>query len=519
MESLYIFLLILLLSGALWSLWKTFQLKRKTEQELRTTQEILKTTGQQLQQTNESLQQCQRELSSLTPYREMRDADQYASATIQRADAYVTTCQESGNKALAAAKEEAKDLLKEARAKAKKLKEEADQALSAANSEYQTIIDKANASAQEIAGDAYHALENKEQLEATAKAMKNVIEGYGNRYLIPPESWLDELAEGYSYKEAGTKLKVARQRVRQMIADQLAAMCDYAERNRREYAISFVIDAFNGKVDTILAKAKKDNFGKLKQQLEDAFRLVNHDGAAFRNARITQPFLDARLDELQWACAAKELQEREREEQREIKAAIREEERARREYEKALKESAKEEKMLRDAMAKAEKALAGARAEEAAQFQQQLADLQKELTEAQEKNQRALSMAQQTKRGHVYIISNIGSFGEDIFKIGLTRRLEPLDRVKELGDASVPFLFDVHAMIFSDNAPELEAELHKIFENERVNKVNLRKEFFRLSLSQIKDHLDQKGIEAKWTLAAEAMEYRETQALETQHLN
>ena len=79
--------------------------------------------------------------------------------------------------------------------------------------------------------------------------------------------------------------------------------------------------------------------------------------------------------------------------------------------------------------------------------------------EAQEKKERALSMAQQTKRGHVYVISNIGSFGENVYKIGMTRRLEPTDRVKELGDASVPFQFDIHAMIYSDEAPTLENEV------------------------------------------------------------
>lgn len=87
-------------------------------------------------------------------------------------------------------------------------------------------------------------------------------------------------------------------------------------------------------------------------------------------------------------------------------------------------------------------------------------------------------MAQQTRRGHVYIISNIGSFGESVFKIGMTRRLEPLDRVRKLGDASVPFLFDVHVMIFSEDAPMLERELHKRFAAHQVNRLNARKEFF-----------------------------------------
>jgi hypothetical protein len=123
-------------------------------------------------------------------------------------------------------------------------------------------------------------------------------------------------------------------------------------------------------------------------------------------------------------------------------------------------------------------------------------------------------MAQQTKSGHVYIISNIGSFGEDVFKIGMTRRLEPLDRVKELGDASVPFEFDVHAMIYSRNAPKLETDLHRHFIASQVNKVNPRKEFFRISLAELKEKVEKMGVETKWTIAAEARQYRETLAIE-----
>jgi hypothetical protein len=123
-------------------------------------------------------------------------------------------------------------------------------------------------------------------------------------------------------------------------------------------------------------------------------------------------------------------------------------------------------------------------------------------------------MAQQTKQGHVYIISNIGSFGENVYKIGMTRRLEPLDRVRELGDASVPFPFDVHALIFSEDAPALESNLHKHFLLNQVNKVNYRKEFFRANLSDIRQELETLEISVSWTMLAKATEYRETLAIE-----
>mgnify|MGYP002552706219 CR=1 FL=1 len=116
--------------------------------------------------------------------------------------------------------------------------------------------------------------------------------------------------------------------------------------------------------------------------------------------------------------------------------------------------------------------------EKKSEYESQLMDLDKAKQEVdyREANQKA---------GYVYIISNIGAFGENVYKIGMTRRLEPMDRIDELGDASVPFDFDVHALIFSDDAPALEAALHKAFDTRKVNMINQRREFFRVSLDEI----------------------------------
>lgn len=121
-------------------------------------------------------------------------------------------------------------------------------------------------------------------------------------------------------------------------------------------------------------------------------------------------------------------------------------------------------------MAKLEEMLAKATEEQKQQYQEQLQELTLHLAAAEAKGQRALSMAQQTKSGHVYIISNIGSFGEHVYKIGMTRRLEPLDRIRELGDASVPFAFDVHALLYADDAPAVERMLHRKFLIHQINK-------------------------------------------------
>lgn len=376
------------------------------------------------------------------------------------------------------------------------------------------MLEQAEEKAKTIAGDAYEIAQKAQHYESVAKAMKNVIEGYGDEYLKPTFSLLDDLAEEFGYDEAGQRLKDAREKTKMLIKSGNASKCDYVETNRRTTAENFVLDAFNGKVDSILSMIKKDNHGILEQKIRDAYSLVNNLGMAFRNAHITDVYLEARLDELKWGAIVNELKLQEREEQRRIKEQIREEERARREYERAMKEAAKEEETIRRAMEKAQQAIEKASAEQKAKYEVQLAELQIKLQEAEAKNQRALSMAQQTKSGHVYIISNIGSFGEDVFKIGMTRRLEPLDRVRELGDASVPFPFDVHAMIYSEDAPGLETALHKYFVQNQVNKVNPRKEFFRIPIAEIRAEVEKRGLDVTWTMAAAALEYRETLAIE-----
>lgn len=408
----------------------------------------------------------------------------------------------------------ADDIKNQAGNEASLIRQNAVSILENANSEAKNLIEEANRKAEEIAGDAYKALQNASEYTKTAKAMKNIIEGYGDQYLIPTYSLLDDLAEEFGHTEAGEKLKNAREKTRLMIKNQVAANCEYVEANRKETAINFVIDAFNGKVDSILSKVKKDNYGTLEQKIKDAFQVVNNNGMAFKNAAITNEFKDARIEELKWAVIAQELKWEEQEEQRRIKEQIREEEKAKREFEKAMKDAQKEEETLKKLIEKAQKEVAQANDEQKAKFDAQLKELQSKLLLAEEKNQRALSMAQQTKSGNVYIISNIGSFGEDVYKIGMTRRLEPLDRVKELGDASVPFEFDVHAMIYSEDAPAFERSLHKKFLRLQLNKVNPRKEFFKVSLADIKTEIEKMSISAKWTMIAEARQYKESLVIE-----
>jgi hypothetical protein len=376
------------------------------------------------------------------------------------------------------------------------------------------ITDSAKAEAEQAHLSLARDTDEAKRLEATIVALKNVVNGYGTQFVVPSAGLLDELAEEFGFDDAGKKLKEARDTSKAMARYGRAALCDYVETSRTATAIAFVTDAFNGKVDTILADARHDNFGTLNQKIVDAYNLVNHQGAAFRNARVSPEYLQARLLELKWATVAQELRLRQREEQRLLKEKIREEEKAQREFERAMKDAEKEEEMLHKALDKARKELEKASDAQREKYEQQMRELTERLHTAEERNQRALSMAQQTRTGHVYVISNIGSFGEEVFKIGMTRRLEPKDRVRELGDASVPFEFDVHALIPSDDAPALETALHKRFLRTQVNKVNPRKEFFRVSLSEIRAEVERMNVVASWTLEAECRQFRETQAIE-----
>jgi hypothetical protein len=453
---------------------------------------------------------------------EARASEIYAEATVRRSqvEAWAEQLAAKAHADAERSRGEAQAMVNEARAAAVALRAQAEtsaaQVSAQARAEAERTVQEAQRRAEGTAGEALAAVQDAKRLEQVARAMRNVIEGYGDQYVMPTAGLLDELAEELGFAEAGKSLKAARDRTRSMINQGLAAKCDYVEANRRTTAIEFVLDAFNGKVDTVLADVRHDNHGTLEQKIRDAYLLVNENGRAFRNARITPEYLHARLDELRWAVLAQELKLREREEQRVLKERIRDEESAQKEFDRALRDAQKEEDVLRKAMEKARAEINKATDAQRAVYEEQLRELSERLRAAEEKNQRALSMAQQTRAGNVYVISNVGSFGEEVFKIGMTRRLDPLDRVRELGDASVPFEFDVHVLIRTEDAPALERALHQRFARKLVNKVNFRKEFFRVALHEVRAEVERMGIASSWTLTAAAREFRETQAIERQ---
>ncbi len=281
--------------------------------------------------------------------------------------------------------------------------------------------------------------------------------------------------------------------------------------------MKLMLRAFNGESDSFISRVNYRNIEQMEKKIKNSFDAINAITEKHYLCKINDKYRDLKIDELELVYEFDEAKQREKEEQARIREQIREEEKAEREIEKAKLQTLKEEEKYQALLKRAQEDVAAATDKDKAKLSDKIAELQEIIRQIDERK-RSISQAELTKSGHVYIISNVGSFGEDIFKIGMTRRLEPMDRVKELGDASVPFPFDVHAMIMTSDAPSLENALHNHFKNRRINLENQRKEFFNVSIKEIKEELeilrDSLGIrsELRLTLLAEAKEYRLSEA-------
>lgn len=306
-----------------------------------------------------------------------------------------------------------------------------------------------------------------------------------------------------------------------MIANKTAAVCHIAwevngsrveGRKQTDQTLKLILRAFNGECDAAIAKVKYNNVNVMEARILKSLEIVNKL-AGVQQCYIAQDYLNLKLQELYLVHEYQEKVYEEKEEQRRIREQMREEEIARREIERALQEAERDEVRYAEALRRAREEVEKAVGEKQQKLYGQIEELQRKLIEAQANRERAIARAQMTRSGHVYVVSNIGSFGDDVFKIGMTRRLDPLDRVRELGDASVPFQFDVHAMIYSEDAPGLETKLHQIFHQRRVNLVNERKEFFRVNLEELAAVVSKHDASIRLTRVAEAVEYRKTLAI------
>ena len=244
--------------------------------------------------------------------------------------------------------------------------------------------------------------------------------------------------------------------------------------------------AFNSECDGIISRVTYSNYDTSVKRITAADDAITKLGKV-QGIYISAAYVKHKLKELDLAFEYRQMKQKEKEEQKELRAQMREEAKLQREIEEARKKVEKEQNHYQNALCKINEQLETAGDADKEAILQKKAEIEAQLTEI-DKNLKDIDYREaNAKAGYVYVISNIGAFGENVYKIGMTRRLDPQERVDELGDASVPFDFDVHAMIFSDNAPALEAALHKAFEDRKLNMVNQRREFFNVTLDEIKE--------------------------------
>ncbi|CAI1099740.1 GIY-YIG nuclease family protein [Serratia proteamaculans] len=331
-----------------------------------------------------------------------------------------------------------------------------------------------------------------------------------NTALEQGKSDLEQKEKSFDYKVSVAVLRGIDQEKKR-----LASQWDdyHAARDKATRALQRIVDSgYKFKVKTLLAGTTVNNWQSKYDQLRkerDAYTAISEkitfleleDNADWNE--VKQQFLDK--------VALLEKAQEEKEYQAEIKRQMREEKQRQDELDRQQQEAEEEENRLAEQQKVLEEALLAAEGAYKEELERQRLELEQKIQEVHQQYERAKSMAQLTRQGHVYIISNIGSFGEDVYKIGMTRRLEPMERVKELSGASVPFDFDVHAMISCDDAPALEKTLHDHLESYRINRINLRKEFFRVDLSKIINEVERHHGQVEYIADPAALQYLQSQ--------
>ena len=269
-----------------------------------------------------------------------------------------------------------------------------------------------------------------------------------------------------------------------------------------------LLRAFNVECDDIVANVKVSNLDRSIERITKISEQISKLGKSM-SIGISPGYVRMKIDEVKLALDYQQKKQEEKERQKELRQQEREEARVLKEIEEERKRLKKEQAHYKNALdavlAQIEKNGESAELlEKKTQLESQIDDTAKAIEDVDYRDANR-------KAGYVYVISNIGAFGENVYKIGMTRRLDPQERVDELGDASVPFGFDIHAMIFTEDAPGLEAALHNAFESKKVNKINTRREFFAVTLDEIKAEVRKNSDKTvEWVDIPEAEQYRQS---------
>ena len=354
----------------------------------------------------------------------------------------------------------------------------------------------------------YLELRNQKSLAAEIEEKEEVIEKYKNKDIAR------EVEHNNLKNELRQIIEINRIKSKEILGKAVDFAFDFETIFREQHhsaqeEIQKVLDdTYRYKRKTLLASVTLRNFEK---KLED----IRREKAIYQTLIAKYDFFQLH-DHSDWKVVEKEFRDKvlelqaaqdERDAQNEIKRQMREERQRAEELERQQQEAEAKEQELEARRKAVEEALLAADEEHRQELEETRRQLEQEIEDVHKQYERAKSMAQMTKQGHVYVISNIGSFGENVFKIGMTRRLEPLDRVSELSGASVPFEFDVHAMISCDDAPALEYALHNKLSSERMNKVNLRKEFFKPDLNKIIQCVEEHHGKIEYVADPAALQY------------
>ncbi len=389
---------------------------------------------------------------------------------------------------------------------AKQHKQEADEY-------YQQKKAEADQYYQNRAGAASLRLENEQGdldiLERKKQELLNEIELLENTTLVGySQIYIDENYTSEQYKNELAMLKLTETE----LIKSNAAVQVFLEQTRKSANDNTkqILRCFNAETQIIINSVTSSNIDRMRGKITKSYEILNKifavDGVC-----LTPSILENKLAQLICTYSYQLKKEAEKEEQKLIRQQMLEEEKVRREIEFEKNKLEKEEKQFKNEINKLMKYLQKANDIEKQLYIDKIHELEDKLALLEADREQVLQREQNTRAGFVYVISNIGSFGEGIYKIGMTRRLEPMDRIKELGSASVPFEFDVHAMIFSEDAPALENILHKTFRKYEVNKVNQRKEFFRIPLSEIEKVVTENhNATVIFTEIAKAEQYRES---------
>ncbi len=301
--------------------------------------------------------------------------------------------------------------------------------------------------------------------------------------------FVNHFEENITSKELNDQLSMLSLDEKDMVNNEEAVYYyGYSEKKSHiNSQIKQILRSFNTECDYLFSSLTSRNYDNYHKKIVRSYEALNKIYKV-DNVEITRQYLQIKLEKLNLINERAIKIEQEKALQREIKEQMKEEEKVRRELEQQEKKIAKEETQFSNEIKNLFKRLEKSQNDiEKELYADKIKELEEKVKQLEADKKDVENRKLNTRAGYVYVISNIGSFGEGIYKIGLTRRLEPYDRVKELGDASVPFEFDVHAMIFSDDAPTLESTLHRHFRDRELNKVNHRKEFFKVDIDEIEE--------------------------------